>query len=289
MVYIPIVETHEVPDVLLSHEEITEGLAQMDEKYRAMFSNWIKQERNLKQFVGHFCRTANTCKLPQIIRGVEWITKDWLLHSTITLTNQLTFHWKDEKDIALLVKALCEKWKTKYVSSFVSAIMERWNTSYHKRQQASPDSVEAQEIMKVVTHLRSKQDVFLRVLMEGWHFSRTTQLFLRLGPLVDWEVKSSVLKWLHSRKQLENQGMELNDHNMATQMGRPLFPIEERREMKQNISGPVGMVISEQDTQLIQEGTEEMEVETTISGTETSNDRRKSSTTFLDNNHMMEE
>jgi hypothetical protein len=164
-------------------DDISEQLEKMDSIYGAVFSTWVSDEKNLPTSLVQFCEVANEYPLPQMILAVKWITRKWKLSSIIMLVNSLTRSWQCEHEIALFAKSVCHPWKTRYVAGFIAAMMERWQSKLPKK--STSIATEA---------LRKKQEAFLCTLMEGWTFSRISQVFLRLGPSVDWEVKCAIFR-----------------------------------------------------------------------------------------------
>ena len=169
----------------------------MDAEYSAIFSKWIRDERNLPGAVSHYVRVANQYSLEQIILSLQWLIAEWKLKSIIQIVAAVTHGWDNEQDLGTLVKALAERWKPGYAAELIAAVIERWDAR-HCRLHEHDETAMAKR-----REMRLKKEHFFKTLMRGWQFSHIANVMLKLDTKVEWEVKASLFKWHHQTESME--------------------------------------------------------------------------------------
>lgn len=157
-------------------QDISYSLDEMDARYSAVFSEWVKDESNIPAYLDHYSKIANSYAREQIALSLKWLITDWKLKSIIKVVKGVTNSWENPTDLGYIVKQIANRWKTGYVSELIIAILGRWPD--HKQ-----DNI-------------TKKIAFFKTLMFDWNFSRITDIFIKLDRKLEWEVKSSIFSWL---------------------------------------------------------------------------------------------
>jgi hypothetical protein len=208
----------------------------MDTVFHGMFSEWIKEQRNLPAAIGQFCTIANEYPLEQIIVVVKWLISGWKLKSNIMLITNLTLGWNNEQDLALLVKEVANRWKAPYVAELAASVMERWDHYAMKNSdgQSINGGHDHDEAVK-------KKQQFLLTLMKGWDFAQVNNVFFYLGSKVEWEVKSGV--YLQFRSQ-ESFSFELKETFNSKDGQKNTLKFDSPQLSSSNVATPKKILLS---------------------------------------------